>query len=82
MAKRKENRDKAQVELEKATEAGDAETMDKMNRRLVKVTSEHNDECKRLLKLMGIPFVDVSKLYLSSFDLRDNESLCTLDTFR
>lgn len=55
-----------QKELEKATEAGDSETMDKMNRRLVKVTKEHSEECKELLDLMGIPYVDVS-FYLTYF---------------
>ena len=34
--------------------------MEKFQKRLVKVTKEHNDECKQLLKLMGIPYVDVS----------------------
>ena len=33
--------------------------MDKASRRTVKVTREHNEECRRLLKLMGIPYVDV-----------------------
>ena len=39
---------------------GDAENIEKFNRRLVKVTKQHNEECKQLLKLMGIPYVDVS----------------------
>lgn len=26
----------------------------------MKVTKQHNEECKGLLKLMGIPYVDVS----------------------
>ena len=39
---------------------GDAENVEKMTKRLVKVTKEHNEECKALLKLMGIPYVDVS----------------------
>lgn len=42
-----------------AVEAGDTEAVDKFSRRLVKVTREHNDECKRLLKLMGVPYVEV-----------------------
>ncbi|KAL4235015.1 Elongation of fatty acids protein 2 [Mactra antiquata] len=58
LEKRKERRDEAQKELEKATEAGDAENVEKFNRRLVKVTKQHNEECKELLKLMGIPYVD------------------------
>lgn len=32
--------------------------MDKLNRRLVKVNKGHNDECKQLLTLMGIPYVE------------------------
>lgn len=40
---------------------GNAEDIEKFNRRLVKVTKEHADEAKQLLKLMGIPYIDVSK---------------------
>lgn len=39
---------------------GDTENIDKFNRRLVKVTKQHNEECRQLLKLMGIPYVEVS----------------------
>lgn len=38
---------------------GDTENIEKFNRRLVKVTKQHNEECKELLKLMGIPYIDV-----------------------
>jgi len=38
--------------------SGDEEAFDKFARRTVKVTREHTDECKRLLKLMGIPYVE------------------------
>lgn len=58
LEKRKERRDEAQKALEKAEEQGDAENIEKFNRRLVKVTKQHNEECKQLLKLMGIPYVD------------------------
>ncbi|XP_013391519.1 flap endonuclease 1 [Lingula anatina] len=58
LAKRTERREKTQKELAEAEEAGEAETVDKLNRRLVKVTREHNDECKQLLRLMGIPYVE------------------------
>ena len=51
-------RQEAQKEVEAALEAGDAEKLDKFSRRTVKVTREHNEECKRLLKLMGVPYVD------------------------
>ena len=58
LEKRKERREEAQKALEKAEEAGDAENIEKFNRRLVKVTKQHNEECKQLLELMGIPYVD------------------------
>ncbi|KAL3860231.1 hypothetical protein ACJMK2_010385 [Sinanodonta woodiana] len=58
LEKRKERREEAQKALEKAEEAGDVENVDKFNKRLVKVTKDHNDECKQLLKLMGIPYVE------------------------
>ncbi|RZF36034.1 hypothetical protein LSTR_LSTR005850 [Laodelphax striatellus] len=58
LAKRTEKREEAQKELAKATEAGDQEMIDKFNRRLVKVTKKHSDECKELLRLMGIPYVE------------------------
>lgn len=43
--------------IEKATEQGDVSTLDKMNRRNVKVTTKHNDDCKKLLSLMGVPWI-------------------------
>uniref|UniRef100_U5EXV5 Flap endonuclease 1 n=1 Tax=Corethrella appendiculata TaxID=1370023 RepID=U5EXV5_9DIPT len=58
LSKRAEKRDEAQKALDKATEAGDAEEVEKFNRRLVKVTKTHNEEAKELLKLMGVPYVD------------------------
>ena len=45
---------------------GEAENVEKFTKRLVKVTREHNDECKQLLKLMGIPYVDVNTMYKTS----------------
>ena len=70
LAKRFEKREEAKEEGEEAKEVGTAEDMDRFSRRTVKVTKEHNEECRRLLKLMGIPVVVVSfspvdyKLYL------------------
>jgi flap endonuclease-1 len=61
LQKRKERRAEAEENLEKATEAGDAESVEKFSRRLVKVTTEHADDCRKLLKLMGVPYVDVSE---------------------
>jgi hypothetical protein len=40
--------------------SGDVEQVDKFSRRLVKVTKHHADECKHLLCLMGIPYIEVS----------------------
>lgn len=60
LTKRAERREDAQKALDKATEAGDKAEMDKYNRRLVKVTKEHNNEAKELLSLMGVPYVDAA----------------------
>ncbi|XP_068249593.1 flap endonuclease 1 [Palaemon carinicauda] len=58
LAKRAERREEAQKSLEKAEEAGNVEDIDKFSRRLVKVTKQHSEDVKVLLKLMGIPYVD------------------------
>jgi 5'-3' exonuclease len=56
---RKEKVEKAKIELEKAREEGDAEMEKKLSKRTIRVTKEQADECKKLLKLMGIPIVEV-----------------------
>lgn len=58
LAKRIAKRAKAEVDLAEAKEGGDIDEVDKFSRRLVKVTRQHNEDCKELLKLMGVPFVD------------------------
>ncbi|NP_001080984.1 flap endonuclease 1-B [Xenopus laevis] len=58
LAKRSERRAEAEKLLEAAEEAGEVENIEKFNKRLVKVTKQHNEECKKLLSLMGIPYVD------------------------
>ena len=57
LAKRFQRKAEAHEAQEEARETGTAEEVEKFSRRTVKVTREHNDECKRLLKLMGIPFI-------------------------
>ncbi|KAF8652902.1 hypothetical protein AX16_004090 [Volvariella volvacea WC 439] len=57
LAKRFEKREEAKEEGEEAKEVGTAEDIDRFSRRQVKVTREHNEECRRLLALMGIPVV-------------------------
>ena len=44
-------------------QTGNVEDMDKFNRRLVKVTKQHSEEAKQLLKLMGVPYIDVNIIF-------------------
>ncbi|KAI6113994.1 PIN domain-like protein [Pisolithus sp. B1] len=57
LSKRLERREEAKAEGEEAKETGTAEDVDRFTRRTVKVTREHNEECQKLLRLMGIPVV-------------------------
>ncbi|TFY54521.1 hypothetical protein EVG20_g9670 [Dentipellis fragilis] len=57
LAKRFERREEAKEGGEEAKETGTAEDVDRFSRRTVRVTKEHNEECRRLLRLMGIPVV-------------------------
>ena len=50
-------RQQAEADLAAAKESGDQQEVDKYSRRLVKVTKQHNDDCKELLRLMGIPVI-------------------------
>jgi flap endonuclease-1 len=57
LAKRFQRKTEAQASAEEAKETGTAEDVEKFSRRTVRVTREHNEECQRLLKLMGIPYI-------------------------
>lgn len=57
LAKRFQRKSEANEAHEEAKETGTAEEVEKFSRRTVRVTREHNEECRRLLKLMGIPFI-------------------------
>lgn len=57
LAKRFQRKAEATEGLEEAKETGTAEEVEKFSRRTVRVTREHNAECQRLLKLMGIPYI-------------------------
>ena len=57
LAKRVARKAEAHQDHEEAKETGTAEEVEKFARRTVRVTKEHNDECKRLLKLMGVPYI-------------------------
>ncbi|KAL1962737.1 hypothetical protein VTN77DRAFT_9191 [Rasamsonia byssochlamydoides] len=58
LAKRSARKAEATEAHEEAKEIGTAEDVEKFSRRTVRVTREHNEECKKLLKLMGIPYID------------------------
>ncbi|RDH23691.1 DNA repair protein rad2 [Aspergillus phoenicis ATCC 13157] len=58
LAKRFARKSEATEAHEEAKETGTAEDVEKFSRRTVRVTREHNAECKKLLKLMGIPYID------------------------
>lgn len=57
LAKRFARRTEANEQHEEAKETGTAEDVEKFSRRTVRVTKEHNAECQKLLKLMGIPYI-------------------------
>ena len=57
LAKRFARKNEATEAHDEAKETGTAEDVEKFSRRTVRVTREHNEECRRLLKLMGIPFI-------------------------
>lgn len=57
LAKRFARKNEAKEAVEEAKEIGTAEEVERFSRRTVRVTREHNQECQRLLKLMGIPYI-------------------------
>ncbi|OIW13028.1 hypothetical protein TanjilG_15477 [Lupinus angustifolius] len=59
LAKRYSKRAEATEGLTEAIEADNKEDIEKFSKRTVKVTKQHNDDCKRLLRLMGVPVVEV-----------------------
>lgn len=57
LAKRFQRKSEALEQQEEAKETGTAEEVERFSRRTVRVTREHNQECQKLLKLMGIPYI-------------------------
>ncbi|KAG6473427.1 hypothetical protein ZIOFF_067343 [Zingiber officinale] len=41
-----------------SNQTGDLEGIEKYSKRTVKVTKQHNEDCKRLLRLMGVPTIE------------------------
>ncbi|KAJ4813857.1 Flap endonuclease 1 [Rhynchospora pubera] len=58
LAKRYSKRDDATKDLSAALEEGDKDAIEKFSKRTVKVTRQHNEDCKRLLRLMGVPVIE------------------------
>ncbi|EPT25227.1 putative flap structure-specific endonuclease 1 [Toxoplasma gondii TgCatPRC2] len=58
LAKRRELRESAQEAAEKAREEGNVEELRKQIVRSVRVSKQHNEDVKRLLRLMGLPVVE------------------------
>lgn len=58
LAKRIARNAQASADAAEAKETGTAEDVDKFSRRTVRVTKQHNEEAKLLLKLMGIPYIE------------------------
>lgn len=58
LAKRYSRREDAAEDLAAAVETGVKEDIEKYSKRTVKVTKQHNEDCKRLLRLMGVPVVE------------------------
>mmetsp|Transcript_18385 Transcript_18385/g.42107 ORF Transcript_18385/g.42107 Transcript_18385/m.42107 type:complete len:352 (-) Transcript_18385:355-1410(-) len=58
LLKRREKREKAEVELKAAKEAENVEEQEKHSKRLVRAGKKENDDCKKLLRLMGVPIVE------------------------
>lgn len=58
LVKRREKRQKAEEALKAAEESGDVEEQDKQNKRLVRAGTKENADCKKLLRLMGVPVIE------------------------
>jgi len=57
LKKRLNRREEATKLLQLAIEEGNKENIEKYDKRKTKIESWHVEECKKLLKLMGVPFV-------------------------
>jgi len=57
LEKRREKRKKAEEELKKAVDDENVEEMDKHSKRLARAGRKENEDCKRLLQLMGVPVI-------------------------
>ncbi|GER48608.1 flap endonuclease 1 [Striga asiatica] len=58
LAKRVLKRDDAINSLNEALKTGSIEDIEKFSKRTVKATEKHYEDCKRLLRLMGVPVIE------------------------
>nr|A9U328.1 RecName: Full=Flap endonuclease 1-B; Short=FEN-1-B; AltName: Full=Flap structure-specific endonuclease 1-B [Physcomitrium patens] len=58
LAKRLARREEAVESLATAKLEGNEADMEKYSKRTVKVTKQHNEDCRKLLRLMGVPVVE------------------------
>ncbi|KAL7200244.1 hypothetical protein ACSBR1_032213 [Camellia fascicularis] len=58
LAKRHSKRADATEDLNKALVTGNKEQIEKFSKRTVKGTKKHNEDCKKLLRLMGVPVIE------------------------
>ncbi|KAB2048712.1 hypothetical protein ES319_A13G129600v1 [Gossypium barbadense] len=58
LVKRYSKRANATEDLHQAIETGNKDDIEKFSKRMVKVTKQHNEDCKRLLRLMGVPVIE------------------------
>ncbi|KAG5548870.1 hypothetical protein RHGRI_014284 [Rhododendron griersonianum] len=58
LAKRYSKRADATEDLNQALETGNKEDIEKFSKRTVKVTKQHNEDCQKLLRLMGVPIIE------------------------
>lgn len=58
LSKRTERKKAAEAEIEKIKETATVDELSKFEKRTVRATREQNEEVKKLLKLMGIPYVE------------------------
>lgn len=58
LAKRYAKREDATEDLAAAKEAGNEADVERYSKRTVKVTKQHNEDCRKLLRLMGVPVIE------------------------
>ncbi|PWA79923.1 flap endonuclease 1 [Artemisia annua] len=58
LAKRYSRREDATAGLNEAIQSGNKDDIEKFSKRTVKVTKQHNEDCKKLLRLMGVPVIE------------------------